>query len=153
MRGYWNDAKRTSEAIDVEGWMHTGDLAAMDEDGYVSIVGRLKDMIIRGGENVYPREVEEYLYRHPKVQDVQVFGVPDPKYGEEVCAWICLRAGEQATDDEIRAFCRDRIAHYKVPRYVRFVSEFPTTITGKVQKYLMRRAMAEELGLVQEKTA
>jgi fatty-acyl-CoA synthase len=153
MRGYWNDAKRTSEAIDVEGWMHTGDLAAMDEDGYVSIVGRLKDMIIRGGENVYPREVEEYLYRHPKVQDVQVFGVPDPKYGEEVCAWICLRAGEQATDDEIREFCRDRIAHYKVPRYVRFVSEFPTTITGKVQKYLMRRAMAEELGLVQEKTA
>ena len=153
MRGYWNDAKRTSEAIDVEGWMHTGDLAAMDQDGYVSIVGRLKDMIIRGGENVYPREVEEYLYRHPKVQDVQVFGVPDPRYGEEVCAWICLRAGEQATDDEIRAFCRDRIAHYKVPRYVRFVSEFPTTITGKVQKYLMRRAMAEELGLVQEKTA
>ena len=153
MSGYWNDAERTAEAIDTDGWMHTGDLAVMDDDGYVNIVGRLKDMIIRGGENVYPREVEEYLYRHPKVQDVQVFGVPDPKYGEEICAWVRLRPGEESTEDDIREFCRENIAHYKVPRYVRFVDEFPMTITGKAQKYLMRRAMMDELKLRVDQTA
>jgi fatty-acyl-CoA synthase len=146
MRGYWNDDARTGEAIDAEGWMHTGDLATMDAQGYVNIVGRIKDMVIRGGENVYPREVEEFLYRHPGVQDVQVIGVPDLKYGEELCAWIKLRPNVQATEEEIREFCRDRIAHYKIPRHVRFVDAFPMTITGKIQKYLMRKQMIEELG-------
>ena len=126
--------------------MHTGDLATMDAQGYVNIVGRIKDMVIRGGENVYPREVEEFLYRHPGVQDVQVIGVPDLKYGEELCAWIKLRPNVQATEEEIREFCRDRIAHYKIPRHVRFVDAFPMTITGKIQKYLMRKQMIEELG-------
>jgi len=153
MRGYWNDPDRTREAIDEAGWMHTGDLATMDADGYVNIVGRLKDLVIRGGENVYPREVEEFLYRHPKVQDVQVVGVPDPKYGEELCAWIRLRDGQQATAEEIREFCRGQIAHYKIPRHVRFVAEFPMTITGKVQKYLMRQQSIEALGLAEQKTA
>jgi fatty-acyl-CoA synthase len=133
--------------------MRTGDLATMDEDGYVRIVGRLKDMVIRGGENVYPREVEEYLHRHPKVQDVQVFGVPDSKYGEEICAWVRLRPGQEATEDDLRAFCRENIAHFKVPRHVRIVQEFPMTITGKAQKYLMRRAMIEELKLRIDQTA
>jgi fatty-acyl-CoA synthase len=153
MRGYWNDPDKTREAIDEAGWMHTGDLATMDDEGYVNIVGRLKDMVIRGGENVYPREIEEFLYRHPKVQDVQVVGVPDAKYGEELCAWIRLRDGQQATADEIREFCRGQIAHYKIPRHVRFVSEFPMTITGKVQKYLMRQQSIEALGLAEQKTA
>ncbi|MBK7903806.1 MAG: AMP-binding protein [Proteobacteria bacterium] len=153
MSGYWNDAERTAEAIDTDGWMHTGDLAVMDDDGYVNIVGRLKDMIIRGGENVYPREIEEFLHRHPKVQDVQVLGVPDSKYGEEICAWVRLRSGEESTEDAIRAFCRENMAHYKVPRYVRFVEEFPMTITGKAQKYLMRRVMIEELKLRLDQTA
>jgi fatty-acyl-CoA synthase len=153
MRGYWNDPEKTAEAIDAGGWMHTGDLATMDAEGYVNIVGRLKDMVIRGGENIYPREIEEFLYRHPKVQDVQVVGVPDPKYGEELCAWIKLREGESATPDEIREFCRGQIAHYKVPRHIRFVAEFPMTITGKIQKYIMRQQSIEALGLTEQKTA
>jgi fatty-acyl-CoA synthase len=153
MRGYWDDPEKTAEAIDAAGWMHTGDLAVMDDEGYVNIVGRLKDMVIRGGENVYPREIEEFLYRHPKVQDVQVVGVPDVKYGEELCAWIKLREGTTASDDEIREFCRGQIAHYKIPRHIRFVSEFPMTITGKVQKFVMRQQTIEALGLIEQKTA
>jgi fatty-acyl-CoA synthase len=153
MRGYWDDEERTREAIDAAGWMHTGDLATIDEDGYCNIVGRLKDMVIRGGENVYPREIEEFLYRHPKIQDVQVFGVPDAKYGEQLCAWIKLRPGEQTSADEIRAFCKDQIAHYKVPHYIAFVNEFPMTVTGKVQKFVMRERMIEELGIREQKTA
>jgi fatty-acyl-CoA synthase len=146
MLGYWDDAERTRAVIDAPGWMHTGDLATIDAEGYCAIVGRIKDMVIRGGENVYPREVEEFLYRHPKIADVQVFGVADPKYGEEVCAWVRLREGESMTEEEVRGFCRDRIAHYKVPRHVRFVEAFPMTVTGKMQKYLMREAMERELG-------
>ena len=153
MRGYWNDPEKTAEAVDAGGWMHTGDLAIMDDEGYVNIVGRLKDMVIRGGENIYPREIEEFLYRHPKVQDVQVVGVPDVKYGEELCAWIKLRDGEAATADEIREFCKGQIAHYKVPRHIKFVTEYPMTITGKIQKYLMRQQTIEELGLAELKTA
>ena len=153
MRGYWDEPEQTAEAIDAARWMHTGDLATIDADGYCNIIGRIKDMVIRGGENIYPREIEEFLYGHPKVQDVQVFGVPDPKYGEELCAAIVLREGVEATEDEIRDFCKGRIAHYKVPRYVRFVDDFPKTVTGKVQKFIMRKEMAEELGLSQERTA
>ena len=148
MRGYWDDEKRTREAIDAEGWMHTGDLARMDEAGYVNIVGRLKDVVIRGGD-LYPREVEEFLYTHDAVQEVQVFGVPDPKYGEELCAWVRLRPGANASEDAVREFCRGRIAHYKIPRYVRFVESFPTTVTGKMQKFKMREVMAAELGLAE----
>jgi fatty-acyl-CoA synthase len=151
MQGYWGDATRTLEAVR-DGWMHTGDLATLDADGYCNIVGRVKDMLIRGGENVYPREIEEFLFRHPKVQTVQVFGVPDQKYGEEICAWIILKTGERATEDEIREFCRDQIAHYKIPRYIRFVDEMPMTVTGKVQKFAMRERMIEELRLVQDRT-
>ena len=150
---YWGDAERTREAIDPARWMRTGDLATIDEDGYCNIVGRIKDMVIRGGENVYPREVEEFLYRHPKIQDVQVIGVPDPRYGEELCAWVRLRDGEAATEDDIRAFCQGQIAHYKIPRYVRFVDGFPMTVTGKIQKFLMREQTIAELGLAVEKTA
>jgi fatty-acyl-CoA synthase len=153
MKGYWNDEEKTSEAIDDGGWMHTGDLATMDEQGYVNIVGRLKDMVIRGGENVYPREIEEFLYRHPKVQDVQVIGVPDLKYGEEICAWIKLREGHSATPEEIREFCKGQIAHYKIPRYIEFVAEFPMTITGKIQKFVMREQTIDRLGLKTQKTA
>jgi fatty-acyl-CoA synthase len=153
MLGYWDDPEKTGEAVDSEGWMHTGDLAVLDDEGYGNIVGRIKDMVIRGGENIYPREVEEYLFRHPKVEDVQVVGVPDRKYGEELCAWIRLRGGESATEQEIIEFCRGRIAHYKVPRYVRFVDAFPMTVTGKVQKFEIRKAMMAELGLVEETTA
>ena len=138
MHGYWDDAAKTAEAIDAEGWMHTGDLATMDAEGYVNIVGRIKDMVIRGGENIYPREIEEFLYRHPKVQDVQVVGVPDAKYGEELCAWVIARPGETLTEDELRAFCQGQIAHYKVPRYIRLVSAFPMTVTGKIQKFKLR---------------
>ncbi|MDE2566211.1 MAG: AMP-binding protein, partial [Burkholderiales bacterium] len=152
MQGYWGEAERTAEAVQ-DGWMHTGDLATIDAQGYCNIVGRVKDMLIRGGENVYPREVEEFLFRHPKVAQVQVFGVPDPKYGEEVCAWIVLKPGQQAGEDEIRDFCRDQIAHYKVPRYVRFVSELPMTVTGKAQKFVMRAQMIELLGLREARTA
>ncbi len=147
MLGYWDDEERTREVIDPAGWMHTGDLAVIDEEGYCRIVGRLKDMIIRGGENVYPREIEEFLYRHPKVQDVQVFGVPDPKFGEQVCAWVRLREGCSASEAEIQDYCRQQLAYYKVPRYVRFIDGFPMTVTGKVQKYLMRQTMTGELGL------
>jgi len=145
MLGYWQDAERTAEAIDRNGWMRTGDLATMDEDGYCNIVGRLKDMVIRGGENIYPREIEEFLYRHPAVLDVQVFGVPDARYGEELCAWIKTRAGASLAAEEIKTFCQGQIAHYKIPRHVRIVDEFPMTVTGKVQKFLMRQQMAEEL--------
>lgn len=147
MLGYWNNAEATSAAIDVTRWMHSGDLAVMREDGYVNITGRIKDMIIRGGENVYPREIEEFLYRHPKVLEVQVIGVPDPRYGEEICAWVRLREGQHATEEEIRDFCRGQIATYKIPRYIRFSTELPTTVTGKVQKYRMREISVAELGL------
>jgi fatty-acyl-CoA synthase len=147
MRGYWDDSERTAEAIDSAHWMHTGDLATMDDDGYVRIVGRIKDMIIRGGENVYPREIEEFLYTHPQIADVQVIGVPDERYGEELMAWVLARPGAALTEDAVREFCRDRIAHYKIPRYVKFVDGFPMTITGKVQKYKMRKVAIEELGL------
>src|SRR5678816_544400 len=133
--------------------MHTGDLARMDEDGYIVIEGRIKDMVIRGGENVYPREIEEYLYRHPAIADVSVIGVPDPKYGEELCAWIILRPGESLTPEAVRDYCQGQIAHYKIPRHIRFVESFPTTVTGKVQKFAMREAMIAELDLVLEKTA
>ena len=149
MRGYWDDPERTREAIDESGWMHTGDLGVIDEQGYCSIVGRVKDMIIRGGENVYPREIEEFLYRHPAVFDVAVVGVPDAKYGEAVCACIRLRGGMQVGEEEIREFCRGQIAHYKVPRYVRFVDSFPLTISGKVQKYLIREHMRSLLNLTE----
>lgn len=152
MQGYWDDEPRTRDAIR-DGWMHTGDLATLDEEGYCNIVGRVKDMLIRGGENIYPREIEEFLFRHPKVQAVQVFGVPDAKYGEEVCAWIVLKPGQTATEDDIRAFCKDQIAHYKVPRYIRFVDDMPMTVTGKVQKFIMRERMVESLGLSEAKTA
>jgi len=145
MQGYWEDPERTEEAIDQAGWMHTGDLATMDEDGYCAIVGRIKDLVIRGGENIYPREVEEFLYRHPAIVDVQVFGVPDQRFGEELCAWIKVRTGETLTEDDVKAYCKDQIAHYKIPRYVRFVDQFPMTVTGKMQKYLMREQMIEEL--------
>jgi fatty-acyl-CoA synthase len=147
MRGYWNDPERTAEVLDTAGWMHTGDLATMDEHGYVRIVGRIKDMIIRGGENVYPREVEEYLYTHPKIADVQVIGVPDERYGEELMAWVIARPGEQLTEEEVRDFCRGQIAHFKVPRYVKLVDSFPMTVTGKVQKFRMRELAIEELEL------
>ncbi|MGE8449346.1 MAG: AMP-binding protein [Pseudomonadales bacterium] len=147
MRGYWEDTAKTSEAIDAEGWMHSGDLATIDEDGYVNIAGRIKDLVIRGGENVYPREVEEFLYRHPAIQDVQVIGVPDQKYGEELCAWAILRDGATLSEDGLRAFCKGQIAHYKIPRYIRFVESFPMTVTGKIQKFVMREMMKEELRL------
>ncbi|MFZ5608040.1 MAG: AMP-binding protein [Pseudomonadota bacterium] len=153
MRGYWGDEARTAEAVDAGGWMHTGDLAIFDEDGYCAITGRLKDMIIRGGENIYPREVEEFLYRHPKIQDVQVFGVADEKFGEEVCAWIVLKPGQTMTADDVMAYCRDAIAHYKAPRHIRFVDAFPMTVTGKAQKFIMREAMAKALGRVPAMTA
>lgn len=153
MHGYWGDPAKTREAIDEGGWMHTGDLATMDAEGYVNIVGRIKDMVIRGGENIYPREIEEFLYRHPQVQDVQVVGVPDQKYGEELCAWIIAKPGTQPTEDDIRAFCKGQIAHYKVPRYIRFVTHFPMTVTGKIQKFKIRDEMKDLLGLEEQKTA
>jgi fatty-acyl-CoA synthase len=153
MHGYWGDTEKTAEAIDADGWMHTGDLATMDAQGYVNIVGRIKDMVIRGGENIYPREVEEFLYRHPQVQDVQVVGIPDQKYGEELCAWIIVRPGQTLDEEAIRAFCKGQIAHYKVPRYIRFVSEFPMTVTGKIQKFKIRDEMKQQLGLQEDKTA
>jgi fatty-acyl-CoA synthase len=153
MRGYWGDPERTREAIDEGGWMHTGDLAVIDERGYCNIVGRVKDMIIRGGENIYPREIEEFLHEHPAVLDVAVVGVPDAKYGEAVCACIRLCGGVTATEEDIIGFCRGQIAHYKVPRYVRFVESFPLTISGKVQKYLIREQLRAELGLVDDEHA
>jgi len=153
MKGYWEDPDRTRDVLDDAGWMHTGDLGVIDEEGYGNVTGRLKDMIIRGGENVYPREIEEFLYKHANVQSVQVCGVPDAKFGEEVCAWIQLRPGATSSVEEIRDFCQNQIAHYKIPRYIRFVSEFPMTITGKVQKFAMREFMVKELGLCEERTA
>jgi fatty-acyl-CoA synthase len=147
MLGYWDNDEATRTAIDAARWMHTGDLATMDDEGYLNIVGRIKDMIIRGGENVYPREIEEFLYSHPRIQDVQVIGVPDEKYGEEIMAWVKLREGQTATAEEIRDYCRVKIAHYKIPRYVHFVDAFPMTVTGKVQKFLMREESVKALGL------
>jgi fatty-acyl-CoA synthase len=152
MQGYWDEPAKTADSIR-DGWMMTGDLATIDAEGYCNIVGRVKDMLIRGGENVYPREVEEFLFTHPAVSQAQVFGVPDPKYGEDVAAWIILKPGVAATAEDIIAYCRDRIAHYKVPRYVRFVDALPMTVTGKAQKFVMRDAMIKELGLSVEKTA
>jgi fatty-acyl-CoA synthase len=147
MLGYWDEPGKTAEAIDAGRWMHTGDLAVMDNAGYLNIVGRIKDMVIRGGENVYPREVEEFLYTHPAIEDVQVIGVPDEKYGEELCAWVKVRPGAELTAEDVRAFCVGKIAHYKVPRYVHFTHDFPMTVTGKVQKFKMREASIAELGL------
>jgi len=147
MLGYWGDEEKTAESIDKGGWMHTGDLATMDENGYVTVVGRSKDMVIRGGENVYPKEIEDFLYRHEKIQDVQVIGVPDEKFGEEICAWIKVSANQTLTEEEIKAHCREEMAHYKVPRYIKFVDEFPMTVTGKIQKFVMRDIMKEELDL------
>jgi fatty-acyl-CoA synthase len=156
MLGYWDEPEKTADAIDSARWMHTGDLAVMDEAGYLNIVGRIKDMVIRGGENVYPREVEEFLYGHPAIEDVQVIGVPDEKYGEELCAWIKLRPGQELTEDAVRAYCQGKIAHFKIPRYIRFSGDFPMTVTGKVQKFKMRETSIDELGLTaasQTKTA
>jgi fatty-acyl-CoA synthase len=147
MLGYWEDPERTAEAIDADGWMHTGDLATMDDEGYLNIVGRIKDMVIRGGENVYPREIEEFLYGHPDIVDVQVIGVPDEKYGEELMAWVQVREGSALSQEDVAAYCKGKIAHYKVPRYVHVTDAFPMTVTGKVQKYLMREQSIELLGL------
>ncbi|GFE64386.1 AMP-binding protein [Litoreibacter roseus] len=153
MKGYWADDEKTADALDAEGWMHTGDLARMDEEGYVNITGRVKDMIVRGGENIYPREVEEFLYTHPAVSQVQVFGVPDQKFGEISCAWILKKPGATVDEAEIRAFCKEHIAYYKVPAHVRFVDEIPMTVTGKPQKFVMRDTMMEDLGLKELVTA
>ena len=147
MIGYWDDLDATSAAIDADGWMHSGDLAVMDDDGYVQIVGRIKDMIIRGGENIYPREVEEFLYQLPEIAQVEVIGVPSARYGEEVMAWVRLREGADATGDELAAACRGRIAAYKIPRHWKIVDAFPMTVTGKIQKYRMREIAVQELGL------
>jgi fatty-acyl-CoA synthase len=153
MLGYWGDEERTAEAIDRAGWMHTGDLATIDSEGYCNIVGRIKDMVIRGGENVYPREIEEFLFRHPAIEAVQVVGVPDLKYGEELCAWVKLKPGVTASAGDVQGFCRGQIAHYKIPRYIKFVDAFPMTVTGKVQKFIMRDETIKELGLSEQKTA
>jgi fatty-acyl-CoA synthase len=150
MLGYWNNEEQTRQAIDAKGWMHTGDLATMDGEGYARIVGRIKDMIIRGGENVYPREIEEFLYTHPKIRDVQVIGVPDRKYGEEVMAWVVLREGVSATGEELKEFCRGQISHFKVPRFFKFVEQFPMTVTGKVQKFAMREQSIREMEQLKE---
>ena len=153
MPGYWNDPERTKKAIDEAHWIRSGDIATLDEEGYCNIVGRLKDMLIRGGENIFPREIEEFLFGHPKIEDVQVIGVPDPKYGEEVCAWIKLHPDATMSAEDVRAYCQGKIAHFKIPRYVKFVEDFPMTVTGKVQKFVMREKMIEELGIEQAKTA
>lgn len=153
MLGYWEEPEKTADVLDANGWMHTGDIAIIDDQGYCNIVGRIKDMVIRGGENLYPREIEEFLYRHPKIQDVQIFGVADTRYGEELCAWIRVRSGETLTMEEVRAFCDGQIAHNKIPRYVEFVDEFPMTVTGKIQKFLMRDEVEQRLGLKAAKTA
>jgi fatty-acyl-CoA synthase len=145
MRGYWGEPEKTAEAVDAGGWMHTGDLGTIDEDGYCDIVGRIKDMIIRGGENVYPREIEDFLYTHPAIEAAQVFGVPDKRFGEVVCAWVRLRSGASLSEADLLAYCKGRIAHYKVPSLIRFVDDFPMTVTGKAQKFLMRDAMVAEL--------
>jgi fatty-acyl-CoA synthase len=153
MLGYWDDPEKTSECLDAEGWMHTGDIGVIDEAGYGNIVGRIKDMVIRGGENLFPREIEEFLHLHPKIADVQVVGVPDARYGEELVAWIRLHPGQAADAEEIRAFCQGQISHQKIPRHIRFVDDYPMTVTGKVQKFLIRAAMIEELGIEAERTA
>jgi fatty-acyl-CoA synthase len=153
MLGYWDEAEKTGDVLDRNGWMHTGDIAIIDDEGYCNIVGRIKDLVIRGGENLYPREIEEFLYRHPKIQDVQIFGVADPRYGEELCAWVRIRSGESLTADEVRGFCHGQIAHNKIPRYVEFVDAFPMTVTGKIQKFVMREAVEQKLGLKAAKTA
>jgi fatty-acyl-CoA synthase len=150
MRGYYNNPSATRETIDEGGWLHTGDLAVMREDGTFKITGRIKDMVIRGGENIYPREIEEFLYTHPKIRDAQVIGVPDNRHGEELCAWIHLKEDATASEEEIKAFCKGKIAHYKIPRYVKFVEEYPMTVTGKIQKYKMREASIEDYGLEEE---
>jgi fatty-acyl-CoA synthase len=147
MKGYWDDPERTSDAVQ-NGWMHTGDLATIDDEGYCRIIGRSKDMLIRGGENVYPAEIEEFLITHPNISQAQVFGLPDPKYGEEVAVWIILQSGAKMTEDELRDWCKGKIAHYKVPRYVCFVEEMPMTVTGKPQKFIMREQMIKSLELV-----
>ena len=147
MLGYWNNPEATAEAIDPARWMHTGDLATMDAEGYINIVGRIKDMIIRGGENVYPREIEEFLYKHPKISEAQVIGVPDPRYGEEIMAWVKVKPGEQVTEEELKEYCKGKIAHNKIPRYLKVVDSFPMTVTGKIQKFLMRQQSTEDLGL------
>lgn len=151
MQGYWDDPEKTAEAIDKAGWMHTGDLATMDEEGYCAIVGRIKDLVIRGGENLFPREVEEFLYTHPEILDVQVVGIPDEKYGEELCAWIKLKEGCDLSEEQVREFCNGQISRQKIPRYIRFATEFPMTASGKVQKFRIRQMMIEELtGVSQE---
>ncbi|MDF1832622.1 MAG: AMP-binding protein [Porticoccaceae bacterium] len=147
MRGYWDDEEKTSETIDVGGWLHSGDIGIMDDEGYVRVTGRIKDMIIRGGENIYPREVEEFLYTHGKIQEVQVVGVPDERFGEQVCAWIKCHEGQTLTEEEVRVFCKNKITHFKVPHYIRFVDDYPMTVTGKIMKFKMRDAMVEELGI------
>ena len=147
MLGYWNDPEKTDEAIDAARWMHTGDIAIMDEEGYIQIVGRIKDMIIRGGENIYPKEIEEFLYTHPKISDVQVIGVPSAKYGEEVMAWVKLKEGMNATTEELQAFCDGEIAYFKIPKYFKFTNEFPMTVTGKIRKVEMREISVREIGL------
>jgi fatty-acyl-CoA synthase len=148
MIGYWSQPDKTAEAVDAAHWMHTGDLAVMDSDGYLAITGRIKDMVIRGGENIYPREIEEFLYTHPDILDAQVIGVPDAKYGEELMAWVRLRAGvPELTAEALRAFCSGQLAHYKIPRYVHITDEFPMTVTGKVRKVEMRERSVEILGL------
>ena len=146
MKGYWNDEERTAETI-VNSWLHSGDLGTMDRHGYVRITGRIKDMIIRGGENIYPREVEEFLYTHPAISEVQVFGIPDEKMGESVCAWVQLKPGNAISEGDLVEYCRDQIAHFKIPRHIRFVDEFPMTVTGKIRKVEMRQNMIDELGL------
>ncbi|WP_424974792.1 AMP-binding protein [Dinoroseobacter sp. S124A] len=153
MKGYWEDPERTAEAIDAEGWMHTGDLATLDAEGFCKITGRVKDMIVRGGENIYPREVEEFLYTHPDVSQVQVFGIPDARYGERSCAWIVVKPGASPSAEDILDFCRERIAHYKIPALIRFKSDLPMTVTGKPQKFIMRAEMVAELGLEEIETA
>jgi len=153
MLGYYGNPQATAAAIDADGWLHSGDLAVRQRNGYYKITGRLKDMVIRGGENVYPREVEEFLFTHPAIEQAAVVGVPDDKYGEELCAWIKLKDGSVVTEDAVRQFCRGKLAHYKVPRYVRFVAEFPQTVTGKIQKFKIREQMMQELGLEQRPTA
>lgn len=153
MHGYWNDPERTADVLDHAGWMHTGDLGIIDDEGYCNIVGRIKDVVIRGGENIYPREIEEFLYKHPQIQDVQVFGVPDLKYGEELCAWVILKPDAELDEDTLRAFCQGQIAHYKIPRYINFVESFPMTVTGKIQKFVMRDNMISTYGLTAKKTA
>jgi len=153
MQGYYKNEEATKQVLEPDGWLHTGDLGEVDENGYFKVTGRIKDMIIRGGENMYPREIEEFLYRHPDIQDVAVFGVPDRRFGEQVAAWVKLKPGASASAEEIKAFCQGQIAHYKIPFHIRFVDGFPMTVTGKIQKFVMRDAMAEELGLHAAKTA